>query len=311
MRTKDRAMNAAIKRRCALYGGAGAVVTVLAYVGFVREVEAELLTLTSSAHLQLEMAARIPRVDARGNVVQARAELLAEVEGILQRMERRAPDLPALWELRAYARALEGDMAGAAKLYGRARALVPEPGEVRDTLTLNQARALAWGKQEAAALAFLQEHAGSFSALRPLADLERARLHLALDQGDAAVAAAAASLSAADAPPEVCLGAGQVLENRRQWELAEAAYARAEKRDRIAGYYVARLKLNAGEIDKALGLLERTMAGDSERTQRLIEQDAAVWRSCAGDERFRKLFTDADRFSATFSTEAQPARPGR
>jgi hypothetical protein len=53
------------------------------------------------------------------------------------------------------------------------------------------------------------------------------------------------------------------------------------------------------------------MAGDSERTQRLIEQDAAVWRSCAGDERFRKLFTDADRFSATFSTEAQPARPGR
>jgi len=290
----------AFARRCIGYGLAVPVAAGLCYAGFVWQPADDPEFAMTQAEIKLLFAAKLPPKRPDGSVVQEREAMIADAVRFIDEAERLASPTARTAEFRAYVEFLRGNAQAAAAGYARAVALATEPEE-RGDLVLSEARMRAIAGDDEGALALLAEHAGELLPATALAArLERARILIRLGRQAEGVAELDAVVATEGVAGEALLAAGQVFEQLGADASALAAYQRAASSVPFANYFAARLKARAGDVDNALGMLERAMTDAAPRVRSLVESEPQVWASCAATERFRKLFP-----------EMEAARPGR
>jgi tetratricopeptide (TPR) repeat protein len=281
-------MNAVV-RRVQLYTGGAAVLSALAYLGFVRTTDPEFMTALGAADVQLRLAYGMPAVDKAGRPLSARAELLEGAERQLAAAARQQPDSPMLVEMQGFLRRLRGDLRGAAAEYRRARSLPGCAPEQRDTLVFNETRMLAEaGDRQAALAVFAAEAGGLQERYREPAALEQASLLHQLGR-DQEAGLQLDRITAASQAPLTWLEAGRQYCALGRSEAAEQALAKAQPTVPVADYWRARLKLASGDVDSCLGLLDRALKARPAEVRQLLHEDAAAWQALAADARFAQI----------------------
>lgn len=292
-------MNAA-SRRLALYGTAVAVAVGLVWSTARAEADVDVHTLLSGAEVQLRFAHRMPETGKDGLPLTARADLVATAEQFLAGVERVQPGLATAAELQGFAAMLRGDYTAAAAGYRRARACADCGDEQRDVLAFNEARMLAQAGDLLGALGLFGQHGAAFDARfgrqRQLAEAGALR-----QLGRAGEAAARLEAVIADpaAQPNERLEAAQALLALGATAPAEQALAATACDEPISEYFLAKLKLQRGEVDSSLDLLERASAALPAEVKRLLREEADVWSAVAANGRFQKV------------SDAEPAAPAR
>ena len=274
-------------KRCVAYPAAAAIIGGLLFLGFGYESEADYGMLVGSAGVQAELAAAFP---GDGDGAELRRELLSQAESYLARAAAVRPDGAAVLEIRARIAGIRGRMLEAARLYREARELPGCPADARGALALNEARALLLGLDYERAIAVLE-------GFPPSADQEtksesrllHARVLRRSGRTEEARRAAISIVGSSAPGDRSCVGAALILEDLADWRAAEDAYRKAHPQGPLRDYCLARLKIRAGEIDRALELLKRSVDGSGPMVRRLLRQDREIWAPCAGDERFRSL----------------------
>lgn len=276
------------KRRMVGYGVASAVVAGLIYGGFVYRVDADLGTQLSSARVQLGLAMSRAAGDP------AREALLARVEEIARTLEATRPGLFEALELRAYLAYARGDRDRAITLYGE---LLAHPGcleEYRSDMAFNRAGILEEAGRLEEALTCLRQTRDRMSADdRTRSGLRQARILDRLDRRPEARELLVGIVTDAATTPMRLLTAAQALERMQALSEAGQAYQRAAAAEPVANYYLARLKVQAGEFDTGLTLLERAVEDAGPRVRELVRGDEATWQPCAETERFKNVMDAA------------------
>lgn len=286
--------------RIGLYGTGAALVAGLAIATHGMQADADVNTLLSSADVQLRMAYVIPEHDKAGLPLDSRKTMILAAEEHLKTVDRLQPGMACTAEFRGFARMLQGDYQGAAGFYAQARQAADCTAEQRDVLAFNQARMLAQAGLGQEALAVFAAHAPALDARFGQQRLiEEAQILVQIGQVDRARQQLLDLVGRADLEPMAGLQAAQILEQAGILAEAELAYARQQQDIPAASLGLARLKLQAGEVDTALALLERAVAAAPAEIVRLVHQDAAVWEPVRADARFQRI------------VEGRSATPGR
>jgi tetratricopeptide (TPR) repeat protein len=119
--------------------------------------------------------------------------------------------------------------------------------------------------------------------------LEEATILREMGQREAAKQRLDRVLRDASAAPMASLQAGvEYLALGHQVE-AETALQRAAAEVVIADYHLAQLKLQQGEVDKCMQLLERVAKAQPAEVRRRLHDEVAVWSAVSGDARFQQL----------------------
>lgn len=281
-------------RRALFYGAAAALTGGLCFAGFVYKADADVETLLGSADIQLRLAYGMPETDKAGRPLAARETLVADIEKMLDIVDRQRPDMAVSVEFRGFTRRLRGDYAGAAALYRKARSCGDCTADQRQTLVFNEARMLvAAGDGEGALRVFATEGRDLPAHLQVQRAIEEAQVLRGLERNEEAerrLDAAGASIAPdGDEAAVAWLQAGLEYDLLGAHAKAESAFERAAARVPIADYHLARLKLRAGRVEESLTLLERAGSSAPAETKRLIDRDRAAWQAVAGDARFEAL----------------------
>lgn len=286
--------------RALLYGCATVVISGIAIAWANTSKEAGVMTLLSSANMQLRMAHAIPAVDGDGNRLDKRDVMIDDAIMQLDKIARTEPGLVAAVELRGFAHMLQGDFAGAAACYRRAKSCEDCDDEVRDVLTFNEARMLAKAGQRAEALEVFAANK------QPLDErfghqrrLEEAQILQALGRTNEAVDRLDLVMQDEAVMPMSRLQAGRQYLELGLLERAEDALQGIQNEIAISDYYLAQLKLRQGHTDICIELLERAAKARSTEVRRMLREEAEVWSDIAQDVRFQDL------------SKELPASPGR
>lgn len=292
-------MNAA-RRRLALYGTAVAVAVGLVWSTARAEADVDVMTLLSGAEVQLRFAHRMPETGKDGLPLTARADLVATAEQFLAGVERVQPGLAVTAEFQGFAAMLRGDYTAAAAGYRLARACADCGDEQRDVLAFNEARMLAKAGDAGGALVVLGEHGAAldrrFGRQRQLAEAGALRQ---LGRVGEATALLEGVIADPGAQPGERLEAARALAALGATGAAAVAFAATACEAPISDYFLARLKLERGEVDSSLDLLERVSAALPAEVKRLLREEADVWSAVAANVRFQKV------------SDAEPAAPAR
>lgn len=279
-----------LQKRSLLYGGALVVLAGLGVALATGRADADVMTLLSSADVQLRLAYGIPAEDAAGTNLDSRARMIAEAETMLTSVERQQPGMAVTAEFQGFAQMLRGRYQDAAHAYRRARTCQDCTAEQGDILAFNEARMLAKAGSREQSLALFEQQAAAFDArfghqraieqaglLREMGrrvEAEQLLDGVARDAGDA---------------PLAWLQAGQEYEQLGHASKAEALFVRAAEAVPIADYYLARLKLQQGSTDSCLQLLERVAKVQPAEVRRRLREDADAWQVVAKEPRFQEL----------------------
>jgi tetratricopeptide (TPR) repeat protein len=288
------------QRRFIGYGAGAAILGVLGYAGFVYESEADTMTLVGSAEVHLKLAKSMREFDGAGNPNPVRQDLLVQARGFIDRARAQDPDVLACVEMDAYCWAQQREFATAAALYAKARRCADATPATRSADALNEVRMWRLAGQPQQSLELLERSQDKIlSNDWAASQIEMVFLLSGLGRQDDAVGVAAeVAESSQDAVASV--DAGLYLEEHGEGGLAAAAFERAAEQEPLANYYLARLKVRAGEFDTSLDLLRLVVASNRPQVKRLVELDSDVWNAVRDDARFRDLLA-----------VNKAARPGR
>jgi len=286
--------------RALLYGSAVLAMGGIAVMWANTETEADVMTLLSSADVQLRMAHAIPAVDDAGKPLDKRERMIAAAIEQLERVERMQPGMAVTAEFRGFAHLLHGEFAEAAQLYGKARRCEDCGDEQRDILAFNQARMLAKAGDGVQALEVFQRNKHAFDErFGHQRVLEEAGILRELGRDQEAFDRLHVVSSDVDASPMARLQAGQHYLALGQDSHAVHALESIQGEVPIADYYLARLKLRQGEVDTSLDLLERVSKARPAEVRQKLRDEADAWSVVSQDARFQQI------------TVSQPASPGR
>ena len=277
-------------QRALLYGSAVLCLGGLGYAVQNGHADADCTTLLSSADVQLRLAYAMPAVDKQGRPLPARDELLASADQFLTDAERIEPGRASAAEFRGFLHMLRGQFREAAASYERARQCQDAQAEQRDVLVFNQARMLAKAGDRQGAIEVFGRNAQALDVrFGHQRALEEATILREMGQRDAAKQRLDRVARDAAAPPMASLQAGvEYLALGHRTE-AEAALQRAAAEVVIADYHLAQLKLQQGEVDKCMQLLERVAKAQPAEVRRRLHDEVAVWSAVSGDARFQQL----------------------
>lgn len=276
--------------RALLYGGAILLLGGLGAVMHFSHTDADVMTLLSSADVQLRLAYGMPANDKQGTALTAREAMIVDAERNLSIVERTQPGLASVNEFRGFAQMLRGDYAAAAASYGRASACDDCDAEQRDILHFNQARMLAQAGQLREALAVFGRHASALDArFGHQRRLEEADLCAKLGEREQAAQRLDQVVADAEVTPFMLLQAGIGYGNAGFHDKAESALQRAAAGEPIATYHLARLKLQQGDVDSSLQLLERAAVARPAEVRQLLGNESTAWSAVATTERFRNV----------------------
>lgn len=279
-----------IQKRALLYGGAALVLGALGIACTVGRSGADVMTLLSSADVQLRLAHAIPAKDQHGAELSSRLDMIADAEKNLALVERMEPGKAVTAEFLGFALMLRGRYEEAAACYARARTCADCGDEQRDILLFNQARMLAKaGRREAALAAFASGGKALDARFGHQRSLEEATILRELGLRHDAEQRLDAIARDASAPPMASLQAGLEYFELGHDDKAQTAFERAAAAVPIADYHLARLKLRRGEVDTCMQLLERVSRVMPAEVRRRIQQEPDAWREIAGLPRFQEL----------------------
>jgi tetratricopeptide (TPR) repeat protein len=290
----------ATQRRVALYGGAFVVLAGLGYAHATTSRDADVMTLLSSANVQLRLAHGMPAADKDGVALSSRAELIAAAQQNLRDVERIQPGMANCAEFLGFAASLQGDFAGAADWYGAALSRADATAEQQDVLVFNRARMLAKaGQGEAALQCFTQNAARLDARFGNQRALEQADILRQLGRADEARATLRAVVQASAATTSDLLQAGVACLTLGDAEQASELLTQVAADAPIANYHLARLKLQQGAVDSCFDHLARAAQALPTEVKRTLREDANAWSAVAGDARFQAI------------TGTKPAAPAR
>lgn len=276
--------------RALLYGGAIALLAGIGVWWANTSTDADVMTLLSSADVQLRMAYAIPPVDHDGKRLDTRDEMIACAIEQLETVERIEPGLAVTAEFRGFAHMLEDEFTDAAQCYERARACGDCAEEQHDILAFNEARMWAQaGSRERALAVFAKYGAALDERFGHQRILEEAAILRELGRRDEAFTRLDTVVRDRAAPPMATLQAGReylLLGSDRQ---AEDALESIRKELPIADYHLAQLKLRQGEVDSSFELLTRASQARPAEVRRMLRDEANVWSAVANDDRFQEL----------------------
>lgn len=289
-----------LQKRALLYGGAVFVLSGIAVAWANRSADADVLTLLSSAHVQLGMAYAIPATDQQGHRLDSRGTLIDSAEESLATVERLQPGMAVTAEFRGFAHMLRGQHAEAAQCYRAARQCVDFDRSQHAVLAFNEARMLAAaGSRQAALDVFAANRQRIDEQYRNERLLEEAAILRAL--GRRLEAEQNLDIVARDrsAPAMARVEAGREYLALGHLDKAEAALNGAREEVPIADYHLAKLKLQQGAVDSCCELLNRAAKARPAEVRRMLRKEADAWSAVATDARFQQL------------TTPPPATPGR
>ena len=283
-----------LHKRALLYGNAVLVLSGLGVAWANRATHADVLTLLSSANVQLGMAFVLPPTDEHGRALETRETLIASAEQSLGIVEQIQPGMATTTEFRGFAHRLRGRYAEAAACFRQARQCADFDRTQHAVLAFNEARMLAAAGNRQAALEVLgankaqidvQYHSERLleeaSMLRQLGRRVEAEHHL-----DEVVRQTGASAMA-------WVEAGREFLQLGHLDKAEAAFEHARPDEPIADYHLARLKLQQGAVDSCCELLTRASKARPAEVRRMLRDEAEAWSAVSADAWFRQLTTPA------------------
>lgn len=283
-----------------LYGGASALLAGLAWTFAAQTNDADVMTLLSGADVQLRLAHGMPAVDKQGRPLDAREAMIATAETHLVTVERLQPGMAVTAEFRGFAHMLRGQFSEAAASYARARHCGDCQGEQRDVLAFNEARMLAKSGELEAALAVFAQNAVELDArFGHQRVLEEATILRQLGRAEDAITRLDSVRQDTAASPMASLQAGVEYLALGQLEAAEAVLSSIAVDVPIADYHIAQLKLQRGDVDSCLDLLERAAKAQPAEVRRRLLNEVAAWSAVAADARFQQICGSG------------PAAPGR
>ncbi|MEO6593756.1 MAG: hypothetical protein ABIP94_03280 [Planctomycetota bacterium] len=289
-----------LNKRSLLYGTAVLVLGGLGAAVATRSADADVMTLLSTADVQLRLANGIPAVDKQGRELTARTQMIAAAEQALDNVERMQPGMAVTAEFLGFAQRLRGKFEQAAASYRRAQGCADCEPEQRDILAFNQARMLAEAGHREQALAVFEQNSKAFDVRwKHQRAVEEAALLRQLGRRVDAERRLDGIARDADAQPMASLQAGLEYERLGHADKAEGVLNRISKAVPIADYHLARLKLRHGETDTSMQLLERAAKAVPAEVRRRIQEEPEAWSAVAKDARFLEL------------TAPQTATPGR
>lgn len=278
--------------RALLYGSAMTVVAGLTAAMMLYKPKPDVYTLLGSADAQLRMAYAIPAVDKAGQPLPAREEMIDDAQKSIELAESIEPGLACTAEFRGFVHMLRGEHRDAARVYAEASRCRDCTEEQRDVLTFNEARMLAAAGEPDAALAVFARNAERLdSRFGTQRTLEEAMILRQAGRSAAAEQRVDAVVAAGSLDAMAWLQAGREYLELGAGKKAEQALTHAVTGVPIANYYLARLKLAAGDVDTTLALLETATAAVPGDARRLLREEADVWQGIATDVRFEQLQT--------------------
>jgi len=287
-------------QRVLLYGGAGLVLGGIAVWWASASSDADVMTLLSSADVQLRMAYVLPERDEAGRPLEAREALIDTATAQLVDVERIQPGLASSAEFRGFAHMLRGEFREAAACYHDAQRRADCQDEQRDVLAFNEARMLAKGDRPEQALRVFEQNAARLDArFGHQRGLEEATILREMGRRDDCALRLDAVLADEAAPPMAALQAGLGYAALGNDMKAERALVGASEEIPIAHYHLALLKLRAGDVDSCLDSLRRAADARPIEVRRLLRQEPDAWSAVAEDARFMRI------------NAAEPASPGR
>lgn len=280
-----------LQKRSLLYGSAVIALSAIGIGCMTANHDADVMTLLSSADVQLRMAYAMPgEATTQGPNPGARAKLIADAETSLAAAERQEPGKAVTAEFFGFAAMLRGRCDEAAAHYERARHCADCGDEQRDVLTFNQARMLAKaGRREQALAVFASSGKALDARFGSQRSLEEATILRELGRRVDAESRLDQVCRAAEVPPMASLQAALEYVALGHEDKAQAAFERASKAIPIADYHLASLKLRRGEVDTCLTLLERVSKLQPAEVRRRIREEPDAWRAVADLPRFREL----------------------
>lgn len=277
-------------KRALLYGGAMLVIGGLGVAYYARRTDADVMTLLSSADVQLRLAYAMPSKDKAGKPLDAREALIADAEKNLAIAQRIEPGTAVTAEFQGFALMLRGDFAGAAASYERAQQCVDCTAEQRDVLVFNQARMLAKaGRREQALATFAAAGKALDARFGHQRSLEEATILREMGRRQDAEQRLDGVTRDSAAPPMASLQAGLEYEALGHDDKATTAFERAAKAVPIADYHLAKLKLRRGDVDTCVQLLERVSKVQPAEVRRRIQEEPDAWRAASELPRFQEL----------------------
>jgi tetratricopeptide (TPR) repeat protein len=279
-----------LPKRLCLYGGAALVLGSLAAATVLRTAEADVMTLLSSADVQLRLANGIPARDRDGQELSSRIEMITTAEKCLDAVERQQPGMAVTMEFRGFAKMLRGDFAAAASCYDKARKCADCTPEQRDMLAFNEARMLAQAGHRQQAVDAFERHAKALDArFGHQRAIEEAAVLREMGRRLDAEKLLDGVVRDREAAPVARLQAGLEFEQLGHPAKAEAALAQVRKEVPIADYYLARLKLRQGDADTSIQLLVRAAEAAPAEVRRRIREEPDAWQALAEKARFQQL----------------------
>jgi len=100
--------------------------------------------------------------------------------------------------------------------------------------------------------------------------------------------------------PDECLVIAMLLEGVGEFAAAESVYRKSRVGNDMQNYIAARLKLRAGETDRASSLLRQSVETGDPEVLGQLRLDEELWIEAVGTEGFEKLTTST----------GDPATPG-
>lgn len=266
----------------AAYGFAIVAVSVLVWLGWVREVDADPGTLIACAATQMELANGIPGDDPEARAL--RQKMLDDAEGFVERAEAELPGHPVVLLARGDLLYLRGQGAEAITCYGEALEHDECTDDMVEQILLRRAElALEIGEPQLAVVD--ASRARQLDSARFGTAGARLEIRARAAAGDRDRALATAARLATSGGSEGAIAAGVALAEIGETEAAERAFRGNSVTPAVADYYVARLKLGVGEIDTARELLDRAVEGSPAEVRGLLAQDRARWAESLGEER--------------------------
>ena len=289
-----------LQTRSILYGGGVAAVAALVIAWSRVDSEADVMTLLSSADVQLRMAYAIPAQDKQGKPLSARQDMITTAEEHLAIVERIQPGLAVTAEFEGFAHMLRGSYVAAASSYRRARQCADVQEEQHDILLFNEARMLAKAGRGEEALEVFQSRGEVLDRrFGPQRALEEATILRELGRPDRAKARLEGARGHDAATSMTSLQAGIEYQALGDDAAAERAFTTASLDLPIGDYHLARLKLRTGDVDSSFALLERAERAIPTEVRRLLREEQEAWSAVASDARLQRLLV------------SEPAAPGR
>jgi tetratricopeptide (TPR) repeat protein len=289
-----------LQKRMLLYGSAVLVLSGIGVAVATGRTDADVMTLLSSADVQLRLAYAIPPRDGNGKALDSRGEMITQAEGYLATVERVQPGMAVTAEFQGFAAMLRERYQEAATSYRRARACQDCGAEQGDILAFNEARMLAKAGSREQALALFERHAAAFDArFGHQRALEQASLLREMGRRVDAERLLDAVARDGAAAPMASLQAGEEYVRLGHPGKAETMFTRAAAAVPIADYYLAKLKLQQGCTDSCLQLLERVAKVQPAEVRRRLREESEAWQAVAKVARFQELCS------------TPPATPGR